>query len=105
MSKQSRAKSRRHKKKVGTGAVAPVKVMAVRRMSEYSKYTMLNSLLDDLHRELYKKQNTWGASLINLFYCELWSELTREIEKQRKSKSKENVLNMIVDIKMYIDNK
>lgn len=104
MSKQSRAKARRHKKKVGTGAAAPTMTYVVRYMSEKEKYHMINSLLNELHHELCKKQTTWGASLINLFYCELWSELAREIESQRKSKSKERTLQLIVDIKVYKGN-
>lgn len=100
MSKQSRARAKRHnhKKKVGTSAMAPV---MVRRMSESTRYNILNDMLDSLHEELYKKRMTWGIDAINLFYCELWSELMSIVEKQRKSASKERTLNLIVDIKVY----
>ena len=100
MSKQSRARAKRHhhKKKVGTGAMAPV---MVRRFSESTRYELLNDMLDTLHQELYKKRMTWGTDVLGLFYCELWSELMAIVKKQRKSPSKERTLKLIVDIKVY----
>lgn len=101
MSKQSRARAKRHnKKKVGTGAMAPTFAMRMARMSEPHRYDAMSDLLDSLHRELCKKQATWGMTPISLFYCELWSELVKEIERQRKSKSKERTLKLIIDIKV-----
>lgn len=101
MSKQSRARAKRHnKKKVGTGAMAPTLAMRMARMSEPHRYEVSSDLLDSLHRELCKKQATWGMEALNLFYCELWSELTKEIARQRKSKSKERTLKLIIDIKV-----
>lgn len=102
MSKQSRARAKRHnhKKKVGTGAMAPTLAMRMARMSEPHRYEVRSELLDSLHRELCKKQATWGMEAINLFYCELWSELMKEVSKQRKSKSKERTIQLIIDIKV-----
>jgi len=101
MSKQSRARAKRHnKKKVGTGAMAPTLAMRMARMSEPHRYDAMNNLLDSLHKELCKKQATWGMEAINLFYCELWSELMSEIKRQRKSKSKERTIKLIIDIKV-----
>ena len=102
MSKQSRARAKRHnhKKKVGTSAMAPTLAMRMARMSEPHRYEIGSELLDSLHRELCKKQETWGMEAINLFYCELWSELMKEISKQRKSKSKEKTIQLIIDIKV-----
>ena len=100
MSKQSRARAKRHKKKVGTGAAAPAIMVRVKRMSDNNRYSMVQHLLDELHQELCKKQSTWGTNIINLFYCELWSELANEINSKRQSKSKEKTLQLIVDIKI-----
>ena len=106
MSKQSRARARRHKKK-GTGMMAPTIII-----TPTMQYNIMGNNLDELHRELLKKKDSWGMHLIDLFYCELWSELTECVSSQRKSKSKERVLNMILDVKIqlaenndYINNK
>ena len=100
MSKQSRARAKRHHKKVGTGAAAPTIIRRVQRMNDANKYSTTQTMLDELHKELCKKQSTWGADILNLFYCELWSELAKEISTQRKSKSKEKTLQLIFDIKI-----
>ena len=101
MSKQSKAKSKRHHKPHTVhGTEAKVKVIA--RMPEAKRYVTRNTLLDELHKELYNKRETWGTELISLFYCELWSELDNEVSKQRKSPCKERVHNMIVDIKIHM---
>jgi hypothetical protein len=102
MSKQSRAKSKRHnhKKKVGTGAAAPTRVVRLRAMNDGNRYYAVQGMLDDLHSELWKKRNTWGMEIINLLYCEMWSEMEHIIAVQRKSESKERVLKLIVDIKV-----
>ena len=100
MSKQSRARAKRHHKKVGTGAAAPTIIRRVQRMSDTNRYITVQKMLDELHRELCKKQSTWGSETINLFYCELWNELASEISTQRQSKSKERTLQLIVDIKV-----
>jgi hypothetical protein len=98
MSKQSKARAKRHHKpqaQRGTEA-------RIARMPEAARYKTRNTLLDELHKELYSKRETWGANLINLLYCELWSELNEEVSKQRKSPCRERVLNIIVDIKIYM---
>lgn len=96
MSKQSRARSRRHKNKKGTGMAAPIIITPA------MKYELLSTNLDALHHELFKKKDSWGIDLIDLFYCELWHELEERVEAQRKSPSKERVLNMVLEIKVQL---
>lgn len=102
MSKQSRARARRHnnKKKVGTEAMAPTMIVRVQRMSDSNRYSLMQELLDSLHAELCKKQSTWGTDTMNMFYCELWTELMKQVEMQRKSQAKARTMQLILDIKI-----
>jgi hypothetical protein len=100
MSKQSRAKSRarkNHKKKVGTGTAAT----AIVNMPENKRYRLKHDILDSLHRELVKKIPTWGADMLNLFYCELWTDLEAAVSNQRKSQCKDRVIDMIHHIRDF----
>jgi hypothetical protein len=72
----------------------------VQHMSDYNRYAVVQELLDSLHAELCKKQSTWGTDIIHMFYCELWSELMKQVEMQRKSKAKAKTMQLILDIKI-----
>ena len=100
MSKQSRAKSRRHKK--ATGAKAPVMTFEERVaiMDEATKYYIKSHLKDELHDILCARQKYWGYEPISLFYCECWWQLAELVKDKRNSKSKTRVLEILRDLKV-----
>ena len=76
MSKQSRAKSRRHKKP--TGAVATFE-RSIRYMPEDRLWKMLQETLDELHRALCDRRTFKKRAFLDMFYAQSWSELEREV--------------------------
>ena len=102
MSKQSRAKSRRHhnKKKVGTGATMTFE-QSIKLMPENERYFLKTAMLDEIHRELCKKQHSWGSEPLNIFFCELWTDLEQVVMAHRNSKGKMRLLELINCIKHF----
>ena len=102
MSKQSRAKARRHhnKKKVGTGATMTFE-QSLKLMPENERYFLETAMLDEIHKELCKKQQSWGATPLSLFFCALWTDLEGVIMAQRNSKCKRRLLELINCIKKF----
>lgn len=93
MSKQSRAKSRRHKK--GTGAVATFE-QSIRYMPEHRVYNKLAEMLNELHKVLCDRRTFKSREFLDLFYLRRWSELEHKIaRKQSVSESRERALELI----------
>lgn len=103
MSKQSRAKSRRHKK--ATGAKAPTFAETVNRMDEATKYYVKSKMKDELHDILCARQKTRGNEPLNLFYCERWWTLAEEVLGKRSSKSRARALEILNDLKVFYNYK
>ena len=99
MSKQSRAKSRRHKKP--TGKKAPTFVEVISSMDEATRYYVLGKMRDELHDILCARQKFWGSNSLNLFFCEQWWQLTELVKEQRESKSKVRALEILSCLKAY----
>ena len=103
MSKQSRAKSRRHKKP--TGKKAPTFAETVSRMDEATKYYVKSKMKDELHDILCARQKFWGSECLSLFYCERWWSLTEEVMTKRSSKSRTRALEILNDLKVFYNYK
>jgi hypothetical protein len=103
MSKQSRAKSRRHKK--ATAKKAPTFAEVVARMDEATKYYVKSKMKDELHDILCARQKYWGNKPLELFYCECWWQLTEEVMTKRSSKSRTRALEILTDIKVFYNYK
>ena len=93
MSKQSRQKSRRHKK--GTGAVATFE-QSIRYMPEDRVYKILAEFLDDLHKALCDRRTFKSREFIDLFYLRRWNDLMSKIARQNStSENRERALELI----------
>lgn len=93
MSKQSRAKSRRHKK--GTGAVATFE-QSIRYMPEHRVYNKLADLLNELHKALCDRRTFKSREFIDLFYLRRWDDLEKMIaSKPSASENREKALELI----------
>ena len=73
MSKQSRAKSRRHHKKP-TGAVATFE-QQIRYMPEDRLYKMLGDAMNELHKALCDRRTFKSRVFLDLFYLRHWDDL------------------------------
>lgn len=97
MSKQSRAKSRRHKKP--TGAVATFE-KSIRYMPEDRLYKMLSELLDELHKALCDRRTFKSREFLDMFYCHLWSDLEYKVAiKHSNSDNRVKVLELIPKVR------
>ena len=96
MSKQSRAKSRRHKKP--TGAVATFE-KSIRYMPEDRMYKMLGETMDELHKALCDRRTFKDREFLDLFYLRRWGELESKIAvKSSTSSSRMKALELIPKI-------
>ena len=101
MSKQSRAKSRRHKK--GTGAVATFE-QQIRYMPEDRVYKMLANTLNELHKALCDRRTFKSREFIDLFYLRRWSDLEKKIAlKSSISENRERALELIPKVVALFD--
>ena len=101
MSKQSRAKSRRHKK--GTGAVATFE-KSIRYMPEDRLYKMLSELLDELHKALCDRRTFKSRQYLDLFYLRHWNDLEYEVAlKNSNSDNRVKALELIPKIRVIFD--
>jgi hypothetical protein len=97
MSKQSRAKSRRHKKP--TGAVATFE-RSIRYMPEDRLYKMLSELLDDLHKALCDRRTFKSRKFLDLFYLRHWNDLEYEVAlKNSASDNRAKALEIIPKVR------
>ena len=95
MSKQSRAKSRRHSHKKGTGAVATFE-QSIRYMPEDRAYKKLAELLNELHKALCDRRTFKSREFIDLFYLRNWHDLEKKIARQQSvSENRERALELI----------
>ena len=93
MSKQSRAKSRRHKR--GTNAVATFE-QSIRYMPEDRAYKKLTELLNELHKALCDRRTFKSREFIDLFYLRRWNDLEQKIVRQNSVSEKcEKALELI----------
>ena len=96
MSKQSRAKSRRHKK--GTGAVATFE-QSIRYMPEHRVYNKLADLLNELHKVLCDRRTFKDSEFLSSFYLREWNNLQKMIENKKSvSENREKALELIPKI-------
>ena len=72
MSKQSRAKSRRHKKP--TGAVATFE-RSIRYMPEHKLYDMKYEIMNSLHKALCDRRTFRNPEFLELFNSRMWNDL------------------------------
>ena len=101
MSKQSRAKSRRHKR--GTGAVATFE-KSIRYMPERRAYNKLADLLNELHKILCDRRTFKSPEFISSFYLREWDELERMIaSKNSVSENRDKALELIPKIVALFD--
>lgn len=97
MSKQSRAKARRHKKP--TGAVATFE-RSIRHMPEDRLWKMLQEILDELHTALCDRRTFKAHTFLDMFYCHNWSDLEREIAmKNGTSSNRAKALELIPKVR------
>lgn len=97
MSKQSRAKSRRHKKP--TGAVATFEHQ-IRYMPEDRLYKMLSELMDELHKVLCDRRTFKDSEFLSLFYCHSWSDLEFKVAtKNSTSNNRITALSIIPKVR------
>lgn len=98
MSKQSRAKSRRHKKP--TGAVATFE-RSIRYMPEHKLYDLKEEILNSLHKALCDRRVFKDHEFLELFNSRLWSDLERKVAMKRSTSDKiDEVLNLIPKVKI-----
>ena len=101
MSKQSRAKSRRHKKP--TGAVATFE-RSIRYMPEDRLYKMLGELLNDLHKALCDRRTFKEHNFLSMFYLREWDDLEYEVAiKKSASDNRAKALGLIPKIRVIFD--
>ena len=101
MSKQSRAKSRRHKKP--TGAVATFE-KSIRYMPDNRLYKMLGELLDELHKALCDRRTFKDSEYINLFCLRRWDDLEVKVSiKSSTSNNREKALELIPKVRALFD--
>lgn len=98
MSKQSRARSRRHKK--GTDAAA-VFEKSIRYMPEARLHNMLKETLDELHRALCDRRTFKDREFLDLFYLRYWDELeTKIVLKPSTSNNRTKALELIPRVRI-----
>ena len=98
MSKQSRAKSRRHKKP--TGAVATFE-RSIRYMPEHKLYDMKYEMLNALHKYLCDRRVFKDHEFLELFNSRLWSDLERKVASKHSNSDKiDEVLELIPKAKI-----
>ena len=96
MSKQSRAKSRRHKR--GTGAVATFE-QQIRYMPEHRVYNKLADLLNELHKVLCDRRTFKDSEFLSSFYLREWDNLKKMIENKKSvSDNRDKALELIPKI-------
>ena len=101
MSKQSRAKSRRHKKP--TGAVATFE-KSIRYIPEPRLYKMLGEIMNDLHKALCDRRTFKDREYLDLFYLRYWDDLEYKIAvKSSTSNNREKALELIPKIRAIFD--
>ena len=101
MSKQSRAKSRRHKKP--TGAVATFEHQ-IRYMPEDRLYKMLGNLMNELHKALCDRRTFKDNEFLSLFYLRFWNDLERKIAlKNSASDNRTKALELIPKIRVIFE--
>lgn len=97
MSKQSRAKSRRHKKPTGAAATFEHNI---RYMPEDRLWKMLQEILDELHAALCDRRTFKKCTFLEMFYCQNWSDLEREIAmKNSTSDNRTKALELIPKVR------
>jgi hypothetical protein len=102
MSKQSRAKSRRHHKKP-TGAVATFE-QQIRYMSEDRLYKMLGEAMNELHKALCDRRTFKDNKFLSMFYLREWDDLEREVAlKNSASDNRTKALEIIPKVKNLFD--
>ena len=102
MSKQSRAKSRRHKK--GTGAAAPTFDQFIRYMPEDRLYEMLRNLLNELHKTLCDRRTFKEHYFLSMFYLREWDDLEYKVAiKHSTSENRVKALELIPKIRVLFD--
>lgn len=101
MSKQSRAKSRRHKK--GTGAT-PTFEQSIRYMPENRLYKMLGELMDELHKALCDHRTFKDRAYLDMFYCHCWNDLEGKVAmKNSGSNNRVKALELIPKVRAIYD--
>ena len=101
MSKQSRAKSRRHKKP--TGAVATFE-KSIRYMPEPRLYKMLAELLNELHKALCDRRTFKDRKFLDLFYLRYWNDLECEVAcKNSNNENRVKALELIPKVRVLFD--
>ena len=101
MSKQSRARSRRHKK--GTGAAAVTFEQFIRYMPEVEKSHLKDKIMDELHTILCDHRTTWGGKFLGMFYCHLWTDLEDNVASQNPGTNRTKALELIAKVKAFYD--
>lgn len=102
MSKQSRAKSRRHKK--GTGAAAPTFEQFIRYIPEPRLYKMLGEVMNDLHKALCDRRTFKDREYLDLFYLRRWDELEGKVAlKSSNSNNRTKALELIPKVRVMFD--
>lgn len=101
MSKQSRAKSRRHKKP--TGAVATFE-QSIRYMPEDRLYKMLGNLLNELHKALCDRRTFKEHDFLSMFYLREWDDLEYKVAiKNSASDNRVKALELIPKIRVIFN--
>ena len=101
MSKQSRAKSRRHKK--GTNTVATFD-QTIRYMPESRLYKMLGDLMDELHNALCDRRTFKDRVFLDMFYCHCWNDLEGKVAmKNSGSTNRTKALELIPKVRAIYD--
>ena len=101
MSKQSRAKSRRHKK--GTGAVATFE-QSIRYMPEDRLYKMLSGMLNELHKALCDRRTFKDNDFLSLFYLRHWNDLEYKVAlKKSASDNRAKALELIPKVRVIFE--
>ena len=101
MSKQSRAKSRRHKKP--TGAVATFE-QSIRYMPDDRLYKMLGELMNELHKALCDRRTFKNRKFLDLFYLRHWNDLEYEVAmKNSNSNNRAIALELIPKVRVLFD--
>ena len=101
MSKQSRAKSRRHKKP--TGAVATFE-KSIRYMPEDRLYKMLGEIMNELHKALCDRRTFKSRQYLDLFYLRHWDDLEYEVAlKNSNSDNRVKALELIPKIRVIFN--
>ena len=101
MSKQSRARSRRHKKP--TGAVATFE-KSIRYMPEDRLYKMLGEIMNELHKALCDRRTFKNRQYLDLFYLRHWDDLEYEVAlKNSNSDNRVKALELIPKIRVIFN--